>query len=178
MIDMHAVVERLNQLSFNYDTSHMITQNTDHRKNPNKHGLKTDENNRCPFEGCDWINKSGKKSTEQMHFSRVHPVECGYKHLTYSCVICKSNFRSRSDINQHHKNCHKINSFYCPECPYSAPQKNAVATHIAVKHEKWTLKACTDDQGRCVICAKQLTKTGHMSHLASCIGLNKKVIVK
>ena len=67
-------------------------------------GLKTDENNRCPFEGCDWINKSGKKTTEQMHFSRLHPVECGYKHLTYSCAICKSNFRSRSDINQHHKN--------------------------------------------------------------------------
>ena len=85
-----------------------ITNSTSNRKKHNRHGKKMCANGSCPIANCDWICKSMKESTFQMHITMKHGVELGIRQEdTYHCEECNKNFMSRSILNNHIKNIHK-----------------------------------------------------------------------
>ena len=165
----------MNKLHPSLNTSHMITGTTSKRKQINRHGIKMLDGGKCPFENCGYVNRNMLKSTFQEHVKQHHAVEAGYTHLTYMCGYCKTGFTNRSALNHHNRNYHEPHRFSCDQCSYTAAQKITVACHIATKHEKWTLSACTNGNGECVVCAKKLGRTGHVAHIAACLGYTKRV---
>ena len=84
-----------------------ITNSTSRRKEKINHGKKMNDDGSCPIEGCNWICKSRKMSTFQMHITMKHGVELGIRQEnTYRCEECNKNFMSRSILNNHLKNIH------------------------------------------------------------------------
>ena len=157
------------------DKSKVIIGPDSNRKKHNNHKIKMDENGCCPIDGCDYINKNGNLSTAQMHIQLKHSVLAGYRTHTYMCPHCDKTFRGRSPLNHHLANKHNPHKFGCPHCPYTAAQKVSVATHIMTKHQNWTSSNCVDVNNQCVNCAKQLSKTGHLAHIAGCLGFTTTV---
>jgi hypothetical protein len=151
-----------------------ITQSSASRKKKNHHGVKMLEGGKCPFEGCNYINKSGKATTFHEHVKQKHPVETGYRHLSYMCDYCKGSFNCKAALMQHSRNHHEPHRFSCNQCNYTSAQKTTVARHIASKHAGWKPCICVNKKGECVECGKQL-KTGHIAHIASCLGYTKLV---
>tara|TARA_A100001015_G_scaffold321077_1_gene449994 strand:+ start:3108 stop:3695 length:588 start_codon:yes stop_codon:yes gene_type:complete len=165
----------MNTLYPSMKTNDIIREITSKRRQINRHGIKMLDGGKCPFEYCGYVNRNMLKSTFQEHVKQHHAIEAGYTNLTYTCGYCKTGFTSRSALNHHNINRHEAHRFSCNQCSYTAAQKITVACHIATKHEKWTLSACTNDNGECVICAKKLRTTGHMAHIAVCLDYTKHV---
>lgn len=166
-----------NNLDPSIDQSKVIFGPDSKRKKHNNHKIKFPEDGSCPFEGCSWINKSRKMSTGFMHLSRKHAFEAGYSAHTYICPHCKISFTARTHLNHHLANHHNAHNFGCPECDYTAASKLSVTNHIMRKHEKWVPAACVNAKNECVNCSKKLARTGHLYHLATCLGVTATVVV-
>ena len=110
--------------------------------------------NKCIF--CDWVCKSGNKSTYAMHISRIHPKELGRPDNVYSCEICNKSFASRSHLNHHHSNHHEIIWHHCssPQCNHKCKSKGLLITHQVNKHQQDIKNACKQ-QEKCITCNKE-----------------------
>jgi hypothetical protein len=166
-----------NNLDPSIDQEKVIFGPESKRKKHNKHKIKMPDDGTCPFSGCQWINKSRKLSTAQMHISRLHSFEAGYSAHSYMCGKCKITFKGRSHLNHHNANHHNAHKFGCPQCDYTAATKLSAASHIMRKHEKWFDAACVNAKNECVNCSKKLARTGHMNHLAKCLGITATVVL-
>lgn len=119
------------------------------------------DDNKCIF--CDWVCKSGKKSTYAMHISRLHPKELGRPEHVYSCELCNKSFASRSHLNHHHSNHHEIIWHHCSsdDCNYKCKTKGTLITHQVTIHQK-DIKNICKLLGKCITCNKENPSTYHI----------------
>jgi hypothetical protein len=80
-------------------------------------------------------------------------------------------------MNNHQERAHKKWEFACQEegCGKVCPNKSSLMIHHVSKHLNMREADCTDENGFCLNCAKQLTRTGHKNHYARCIGLHERL---
>lgn len=133
------------------------------------------ETNKCPFDNCDYVCKSGKQSTKQMHISMKHQFECGIPQNTYTCRYCLRYFTGRGLLNHHIERAHKEWKWKCKECDKLSPNKASYLTHYLSIHKNIKSSDCVNENGCCRNCGLLLPKTGHQYHYAKCIGLHHEI---
>ena len=176
-MEMFRESQSINQLYGGIDTSKIVMGQTCPRKSIVRHGVKMNPNGSCPIDGCSYICKSLKQSTFAMHVTRKHQFLTGNSIYTYTCETCYKTFNSRSIMNNHQERAHKKWEFACQEegCGKVCPNKSSLMIHHVSKHLNMCEADCTDENGFCLNCAKQLTRTGHKNHYARCIGLHERL---
>ena len=157
------------------DAPQIITGKDCPRKKIKKHGISMNEDRTCPIDGCDYICKSGKKSTFAMHVTIKHREITGNSVHTYSCVKCSLSFPSRAIMNQHEERVHNPWKHRCNTCGHISANKSAALVHHVSKHLHMKDGDCVDENGCCINCAKKLSRTGQKNHYARCIGLHNEL---
>jgi hypothetical protein len=145
------------------------------RKKIKKHGISMNEDRTCPIDGCDYMCKSGKKSTFAMHVTMKHQAIIGISIDTYGCSICRRTFASSGLLNQHHDRAHNPWKYRCKTCGYITSNKSSLLIHHVSTHLHMKDSDCVDENGCCVNCAKKLPRTGHKNHFARCTGLHHEL---
>ena len=157
------------------DASHIITGKQYTRKKYKRHGITMNEDRTCPIDGCDYICKSGKKSTFAMHVTAKHQITIGNSIDSYKCYICTRTFTSSGSLNQHHEREHNPWNYRCKTCGYITSNKSSLLVHHVSKHLHMKDGDCVDENGCCINCAKKLSRTGQKNHYARCIGLHNEL---
>lgn len=158
------------------DLSSLITGRDSNRKKHNNHKIKMTPKGRCPIDGCNWKGDLNKGSTFSMHISRKHQFIIGTPIHTYTCGTCLRIFNSRALMNQHIQRAHEPWKFKCRICKKSCPNKSSLMTHHVGKHMKLREIDCVDVDGCCVNCGEKRPKTGHLHHMAKCLGIEKDIM--
>ena len=155
-----------------------ITEHERKKKRSPHTNISIPSDGKCIFKGCEYVCNSRKIQTYSMHILNKHSSEFkDEKIYKYKCSTCNTIFDKRADLMRHIKSSHQIKTYSCYICKNDFKTTTSLITHYMRKHTNYSTDAdCVDHNNQCINCYKPLNKSGFMYHMATCIGIDKEII--